>query len=936
MSTPVISSPNDPYLYRYLVLKNKIKLLLVNDQKATQSAASVAINVGHFDDPIDRQGMAHFLEHMLFLGTEKFPTAGEFHDFINNHGGNNNAWTGTEHTNYYFQINSQYFEQALNRFSQFFISPLFEQQFIDKERHAIDSEFRLKLNDEQRRILQVYKETVSPLHPFSKFSVGNLETLTGDAKILKQELQTFYDSHYSANLMTLTLAGSFSLDYLEQLARQYFEPIANKNIDKQYANTPLYNEQQCKLQINIKPLKKQHKLTLCFALPSYKHLYHYKPLSFISYLLGDEGIGSALSCLKKQGLATQISAGGGISGYNFKDYCIALQLTDNGVKHLDYVIKVIFEYIQLIKEQGLKSWRYQERRHLLKLAFLYQQSIALIDLVSYLSVNMHHYAPQDIIYGDYSAESFIIAQYHEILALFTPDNLRLQLISPTVTTDQIANWYHTHYSVFAITQTRLNSWKQTQTHPSLSLPTANIFIPNDKHHDALTLADSNREQIPAIPQVLTEALGYKFWYVQEHEFKVPKGHIYLSLDCSTACGNIRQASLTRLYVELLLDYLTEYTYPAEVADLHYSIYAHQAGISLHISGYTQNQEKLLLLIIEKARERNFSEARFAIIKEHLLKKWQNSAQAKPISQLFSGLTSILQLSSYSSMEMAQTLQSLTLVDLFDHLNRFYSKNHLEGLFYGNWNKPQVKQFITQLTQMLTLVSSPSQETKRELISINNKGTLVREFEVNHSDNAIIVYYQSDNAELKNMALFSLLNHTMSSAFFYKLRTQQQLGYMVGTGYLPVQRHPGIIFYIQSPTHDPLSLLKAIDEFIADFNYAILQLSAHDWDASKKGLIQQLNEPDVNMQNRSQRYWSSIGNKNVQFNQRSKIAKKIQLITKAELMTFINTNLTSKYADRLVLITKKLGVKQSLPFSNVITDLAEFKATSARFILVPDR
>ncbi len=104
----VISSPNDHRSYRHLTLTNGLRVLLVQDMHSAQAAASIAVNVGHFDDPQSRPGMAHFLEHMLFLGTAKFPEAGGYHNFINQHGGSNNAWTGTEHTNFFFAIDPWY------------------------------------------------------------------------------------------------------------------------------------------------------------------------------------------------------------------------------------------------------------------------------------------------------------------------------------------------------------------------------------------------------------------------------------------------------------------------------------------------------------------------------------------------------------------------------------------------------------------------------------------------------------------------------------------------------------------------------------------------------------------------------------------------------------------------------------------------------------
>lgn len=122
--------------------------------------------------------------------------------------------------------------KRLTVFSQFFIAPLFNAEALDKERQAVDSEYKLKIKDESRRLYQVQKETINPQHPFSKFSVGNQHTL-GDREnsSIRDEIIEFYRSHYSAKLMTLSLIGSQSFDELEAWAERYFAAIPNPQRD---------------------------------------------------------------------------------------------------------------------------------------------------------------------------------------------------------------------------------------------------------------------------------------------------------------------------------------------------------------------------------------------------------------------------------------------------------------------------------------------------------------------------------------------------------------------------------------------------------------------------------------------------------------------------------------------------------------------------------
>ena len=81
--------------------------------------------------------MAHLLEHMLFLGTERFPEPDAYRTYITANGGSQNAYTAHENTNYYFEIESGALEGALERFGQFFTAPLMDARYVERERHAV-------------------------------------------------------------------------------------------------------------------------------------------------------------------------------------------------------------------------------------------------------------------------------------------------------------------------------------------------------------------------------------------------------------------------------------------------------------------------------------------------------------------------------------------------------------------------------------------------------------------------------------------------------------------------------------------------------------------------------------------------------------------------------------------------------------------------------
>ena len=114
-SVSPVKSPNDPNKYLYLELDNGLRVVLASDPAADKAAASMNVAVGSGNDPKDREGLAHFLEHMLFLGTEKFPDESNFDQFCAESAGYSNAWTSLDHTMYHFIVAEKKLREAIKQ-----------------------------------------------------------------------------------------------------------------------------------------------------------------------------------------------------------------------------------------------------------------------------------------------------------------------------------------------------------------------------------------------------------------------------------------------------------------------------------------------------------------------------------------------------------------------------------------------------------------------------------------------------------------------------------------------------------------------------------------------------------------------------------------------------------------------------------------------------
>ena len=197
----VNKSAMDDRTYQVLCLDNQLRVLLISDPDSNISAAAMDVAVGSFSDRPEVQGLAHFCEHMLFLGTQKYSNEHIYSNFLSTHGGYDNAFTSTQETDYYFSVEADYLEHALDMFAQFFIAPLFTPGAVSNESHAVNAEHEKNLQSDEWRLWQLLKHVSNPAHPFSQFATGNLQSL--DNSNILEYLHNYYSTHYSANQVCL-------------------------------------------------------------------------------------------------------------------------------------------------------------------------------------------------------------------------------------------------------------------------------------------------------------------------------------------------------------------------------------------------------------------------------------------------------------------------------------------------------------------------------------------------------------------------------------------------------------------------------------------------------------------------------------------------------------------------------------------------------------
>lgn len=350
-------SASDDRKYHYFTLPNNLRCLVISDPTADKASAALDVNVGQYCDTIP--GIAHFLEHMLFMGTTKYPSENEYQAYLTSHGGSSNAFTDLENTNYYFDVSSSHLEGALDRFAQFFVSPLLMEDSLERERQAVDSEHGKNLHNDYWRLFQLIKTLANEEHPFYGFGSGNSETL--NVPNIRGALLEFYHQHYSAQNMALIVLGKEPIEQLQEWVEEYFSDIPCPETYQPFQPPKVKPFEDLPKRVNVIPVR-EHTMSvnLSFPLPEQQSHYKSKPTRYLSHLLGHEGQGSVLSLLKEKHWAHELSAGESRSCSDFCSFDVSVTLTESGLKHVDEVVEVIFAYINHLKQVGSQEWVYEE------------------------------------------------------------------------------------------------------------------------------------------------------------------------------------------------------------------------------------------------------------------------------------------------------------------------------------------------------------------------------------------------------------------------------------------------------------------------------------------------------------------------------------------------------------------------------------------------
>ncbi|GAA5996471.1 uncharacterized protein JCM10292_007631 [Rhodotorula paludigena] len=890
-------SQNDTRDYRIIMLENGLEAIIVSDPTTDKAAAAMDVKVGHLSDPEDLPGLAHFCEHLMFMGTEKYPAENDYTEFLTQHSGSSNAFTGMDQTNYFFDVAPAHLKPALDRFAQFFISPLFDPSCTEREANAVHSENSKNLQSDMWRLYQLDKSTSSRKHAFWRFGTGDRNTLWDEPLKrgidVRQRLIEWCEKHYSANLCKLAVVTKDSLDETTATIVSQFAAVPNRTLSPPSFPGSPYTSDELGRTIFVKTVKDSRMLELSFPWPDEADLYASKPGSFLSHLVGHEGKGSVLSYLKLKGWANGMSAGAGNNGAaGFDFFKINVDLTKDGLAHYEDVAAAIFAYIALLRTHPPAEWAFLEVAQLSQLAFKFKEKSPPSSTVSRLSQMMARPYPRaKVLSAPWICTEWFPARTMQLLETMTADNCRLLLAARDEvggrTYGEKEQWYGTEYTIEKMADRILQSGKSADAYPELALPEPNPLVPQN-----LDIKDKVEVAQPARrPLNLRNTPVSRVWHKKDDRWWIPRAGVFFLFRSPLIDSSALASVQTRFFTELIRDSLQEYSYDAELAGMSYSFEQAADGVLLTLDGYDDKLAVLVDVIVQRMRDYEVDEQRFALIHDQLKRLYENFRLEQPYQHVGIDGAHLTTAVSYPIEDKLAALDHITPASLQEHARAVFGRCHIESLVHGNVRRSEALELARIVEDAFKPEPLTADELKSRQALVVPEGVWLARRPVPNSLDANTAVEQftyvgdlSDDALRVRLSVFGTI---MSEPLFDDLRGKQQLGYIVSSGPRKSIAFMGLRVIVQSERDGPF-IESRINQFWEDFRVKLDEMSEAEFDKYKESVVARKLEDHKNMWQESSALWVDIHSGWYDFEQRWRDAELVKQLTKADVVSFFHT------------------------------------------------
>ena len=893
-----LRAPSDQAQFRRLVLPNGLKVLLVSDPKFNKSGAALMMPVGQIDDPAAREGMAHFLEHMLFLGTAKYPEPNAYGNFMQSNGGYSNAYTASDHTNYQFEVRHEALAEGLDRFAQFFIAPLFTAEFTGREINAVHNEAMRHVQNDSRRLFSVLREVYAPGSGESKFSTGNKDTLAGATPA---EVRAFYEATYSADRMALAICGKAALDELERHARTLFADIPRRPVTPPRREPAFLPRKAALRVVQVEPVKEVRSLQLEFVVPATRPDFLSKPDELLTQLIGYPGPGGLVEALKRDGLINGLNAFVWERTADYGSLMIGADLTPAGLAAREQVTVRILAYLQHLRAAPFPADFYRDRARIAQLDESFRDRGEGAALATKLA-NQAGFYPLEVaeragdVWGPPDE-----AAYRRLLNALTPDNLLVAVMAKGVPTDRAERIYQVKYSYTEDTGAGYQALLAAGGKDAFRLPGANAFLPGATN------------VLPERPVALVDEPGLRLFWAPDAEFQRPQVALSLRFVPVARLATPKAAALLRLFDACLRDHLEPASADAALAGIDLGLEASLEGWKLSVAGYGDSGLRYAAHVAGRLRDFSVTPARFEALKEATLRGLRSYVQSEAYILARNRRDALMREHFFLPPETLAATEAATWAEVQAFGREFFAQGAIEAVVHGHLAPEAAVTAVRDLARAIGATPAPEAALlRRRHVQLQAGENVVDAGPVEGVNSAFVRDYLLPDDTPEVRAAAAVLGNFFADPFFSELRTKQQLGYIVGGGAGGSLRHRYFAFVIQSSTHAPTELQRRAEAVIAGFPEAFAQLTDEQWKTLVAGARSGFEEKAKSIREKAELFFTRAFTFDGEWDRQQASLAALDRLTREQTLAFFRTALDPATARRRTVLLAAKEHRADLP------------------------
>jgi insulysin len=819
--------------------------MIIQDVNVRTAGAVMSVNSGVKNEGKDIYGLAHYTEHMLFLGSKKFNNPTYFVDFITQHNGKFNGYTDFDTTGFFFKINTDKFKHGLEIFSRFFIDPLFSKEYVEKEVNSVNSEYERNIQLDSKRKEMVLRDISDENSLFHRFSTGNTQTLwnhTRENKIdLREKALEYWKLNYRPDNMKLVVYGDQSIDTYKSLVEEMFaemlknpEPYNPEALGKWTKPTPWDKHNIGKLVL-FKTINNHHELDITFliddvfaALPDNLGLY-------FKVLLNYRGKGSLQDVLRRKGYVAGIKANlrrtyEGFSFFKMKGY-----ITRHGIKNLDKVLKVIFTYIKYVREKALNKKLYGYIKRIFDVSFFFNnrkkklmKSLKSMSMIVWRYTKKYYFSQHRIL-SKYDKDK--IKKFGDQLTLdnaviivgnkeFTPElinkypNFVEGIKENNLIQDYVLNkkdpFYYTVYGQYQLKKDFIKNIDENSVFKKSklklisnrkALPKKISLIKSCPANNKFKCIKEYRSDARDLtPKLVKQSKHYELWHKKDRSFFVTKTNLFMKFIFDIDVNNPKYATKMRLLIYALNHYLRNFFFDESLRQTSFHINASANGFSAKIFSFTETLKDSSISFFTKMKKLKLNKSEFELIKDEMKNHINAQMNLVPALRAYVNFFTIILKDYVHNKNILLELENLKLEQFQAFYDKLFNSMYVNAFFHGTMDKNSSLILFGNIFQVLT-AGKPVKEIKKHSLKhyvnahadLTNyfifREKLMQTYNVNH---AIMNFYQLGEENVKNIFMANMIKALCGYIYFTQLRIKEQLGY---TARAKIFSEGNVIYYM---------------------------------------------------------------------------------------------------------------------------------------------